>query len=108
MHLTVTVADNTFQLDVPQFVVADGESFFQKLDADMDGGWQMHREYVENPNVIQRCQIVADRLLTAMHQDNRKSVIMLAGYIVSRLPHVTHVKIDDTGNMQSTRFEMAG
>ena len=104
MGLTVTVDTKTFQIDVPQFIIDDGEEFFSKLDQDMDNGWQMSREYVDNPNVIQRCQIVADRILTAMHNDNKDIMLMMAGYILSRLPKISHINIDNTGNMQETQF----
>jgi len=107
MMLTVTVDTKTVQIDVPQFIIKDGEDFFRKMDADMDNGWQMSREYVDNPNVVQRCQIAADRILTAMHNNNKDMLLMMAGYIVTRLPKVTHVTIDNTGNMQETQFQFA-
>ncbi len=104
MVLTVTVDTKTFQIDVPQFVIDDGEEFFNKMDQDMNNGWQMSREYVSDPNVVQRCQIVADRILTAMHNNNRDIMLMMAGYILTRLPKVIHITIDNTGNMQETQF----
>lgn len=107
MILKVTVDTKTVQIDVPQFIIKDGEDFFRKMDADMDNGWQMSREYVDNPNVVQRCQIAADRILTAMHNNNKDMLLMMAGYIVTRLPKVTHVTIDNTGNMQETQFQFA-
>ena len=36
------------------------------MDQDMDAGWQMSRDWVDNPSREQRCQIVADKLLTAL------------------------------------------
>ena len=105
MILTVTVDTKTIQIDVPQFVIDDGEEFFSKMDQDMDNGWQMSREFVEDPNVVQRCQIAADRILTALHNDNKDILLMMAGYIVSRLPKVTHVDIDNTGDMHQTQFQ---
>lgn len=105
MILTVTVDTKTFQIDVPQFVIDDGEEFFHKMDQDMDNGWQMSREFVDDPNVVQRCQIAADRILTALHNDNKDILLMMAGYIVSRLPKVTHINIDNTGDMHQTQFE---
>jgi len=105
MLLTVTIDTKTVQIDVPSIVLDDGKEFFTKMDKDMDSGWQMSREYVANPNVVQRCQIVADRLLTALHNNNKNVSLMMAGYIVTRLPKVTHVSIDNTGNMQETQFQ---
>ncbi len=104
MILNITVEDRTYCIEVPQDVLDEGEPFFQKMDEDMDQGWQMSREYVPNPNVEQRCQIAADRLLTAMHNENKHSLLLMAGYIVKRLPNVERVNIDTTGNINDTRF----
>lgn len=104
MILNVTVEDRTYRIEVPQDVLDEGEPFFRKMDDDMNRGWQMSREYVLNPDAMQRCQIAADRLLTAMHNDNKHSLLLMAGYIVKRLPNVDRVDIDTTGNMSETRF----
>lgn len=104
MILNITVEDRTYHIEVPQYVLDEGESFFNKMDDDMDKGWQMSREYVPRPDVEQRCQIAADHLLTAMHNENRRSLLMMAGYIMKRLPTVERVDIDTTGNMGETQF----
>ena len=104
MILEVTVEDRTYRVEVPQYVLDEGETFFRKMDEDMDQGWQMSREYVPNPDVEQRCQIAADRLLTAMHNENKHSLLLMAGYIIKRLPNVERVDIDSTGNINETRF----
>lgn len=104
MILEVTVEDRTYRVEVPQYVLDEGETFFRKMDEDMDQGWQMSREYVPKPNVEQRCQIAADHLLTAMHNENKQSLLLMAGYIIKRLPRVERVEIDTTGTMGETRF----
>ncbi len=70
----------------------------------MDKGWQMSRRYVEHPNTIQRCQIAADKILSAFHSDNRKLVLLMAGYILTRLPDVQAVHIDTKGEIFNTRL----
>ncbi len=107
MILNVVVDGQTHPLDVPADVVTDGESFFATIDRDMDGGWQMSRDYVERPNVVQRCQIVADRIVSAMHTDNAALTLLLAGYILTRLPGVRGVVVDDSGEMLNTTMVMA-
>ncbi len=104
MILHVTIDNRTYPIDIPKDVLDDGETFYQKMDRDMDKGWQMCREYVPNPNFEQRCQIAADRLLTSLHKENKHTLLLMAGYILNRLPGVTRVNIDSTGNMQETRF----
>ncbi len=104
MILNIKVEDKSYRIDVPADVLDDGDAFFRKMDKDMDRGWQMSREYVPNPDIEQRCQIAADRLLTAMHNNNKHSLLLMAGYIMTRLPNVEWVDIDTTGDMNETRF----
>jgi hypothetical protein len=107
MILTITINDRHLRLQVPDEVVDGAGEFFRRLDTDMDRGWRMSREFVENPDLTQRCQIVADRLLTAIESNKRESASLLAGYILARMPHVVRVDIDTGGEMQRTRFHPA-
>jgi len=85
-------------------VIEQGEEFFARLDADMDKGWQMSREWVQRPNRSERCQIVADKLLTALETENQKLGMLMAGYILKRMPEVDGVEIDIRGEIQNTQF----
>ena len=73
-------------------------------NADMDKGWQMSRDWVEYPTPEQRCQIAADRMLTAIMQENDNTKILMAGYILSRMPKATDVRIDTSGEISGTEF----
>ena len=77
-----------------------------KLDADMDRGYQMSRDWVDNPDVEQRCQIVGDKMLTAMHNDNKKLLMLLAAYIRSRVAGMKGIRIDTRGEMMETELVM--
>jgi hypothetical protein len=77
-----------------------------KLDRDMDKGWQMSRDWVDNPDVEQRCQIVGDKMLTAMHNDNKKLLMLLAAYILSRVPGIKGIRIDTHGEMMESELVM--
>jgi hypothetical protein len=104
MILKAIIDDQEYTLTVPDAVVAQGEELFARLDRDMDNGWQMSREWVQHPDRLQRCQIVADKLLTALEAENHKTGVLMAGYILSRLPEVDSVDIDIHGEMQNTTF----
>ncbi|MCW8827566.1 MAG: hypothetical protein OQK94_00765 [Gammaproteobacteria bacterium] len=108
MILNIYIEDQHYPLDVAEALVNEGEDFFAKIDADMAKGWQMSREWVDSPNVTQRCQIVADKLMAALQVDNPQLVSMLAAYILARLPGVKGVRIDINGEMQEIEFVMGG
>ena len=107
MLLKAIIEDQEFSLEVPDQVLREGEAFFAKLDADMDQGWQMSREWVAHPSQIERCQIVGDKLLTALEKENPKLGILMAGYILTRLPGVESVTLDTHGEMQNSVFTIA-
>ena len=107
MILKAIIDDQEYSLNVPELILTQGEELFAKLDADMDNGWQMSREWVKHPNRVERCQIVADKLLTALEKENHRMGVLMAGYILSRMPGVESVEPDTHGEIQNTQFTVA-
>ena len=104
MQLTIQIDDKTQVIEISPQALKEANDFFKMMDRDMDRGWQMSREWVECPNLIQRCQIAADKLLSAIHAENETLMLLMAGYIVSRLPDVSGVKIATDGEMTETQL----
>ncbi|MBI5040955.1 MAG: hypothetical protein HZB57_07100 [Gammaproteobacteria bacterium] len=99
MRFNVMIDDQTYPFDIPQFILDEGEEFFAKLDRDMDRGYQMSRTWVEKPDRLNRCQIVADRILDAISRENNQLGVMMAAYIISRVPDATGVRLSTEGDM---------
>ena len=106
MILKIIIDDQTQDINVPDVLLAEARDYFDQIDRDMDGGWQMGRDWVEAPDRVQRAQIVADRLLTAIETDNPKLGTLMAGYLLDRLPGLESVEPDIQGEIQNTRFEI--
>lgn len=107
MILKAIIDDRIYELNVPDVLLQEAQPFFDQLDRDMDRGWQMSREWIANPDRLQRCQIVADKLLTALETANDKLGRLMAGYILARLPGVESVELDIQGEIQNTQFNLA-
>ena len=105
MILNVTINENTWPVRIPEGMTEQAASLFARMDADMDRGWQMSRVWVDDPDTLQRCQIVADRLLTAMENHKQEYATMMAAYIAARIPDVREIIIDASGDMTQTRIE---
>ena len=105
MKLEVCFDDATYQVEVPEVMMTESAAFYDKMDSDMKQGWQMGMEYVESPDLLQRCQIAADKLLTAMENENQSLAQLMAGYILLRLPRVRSVTPDITGEILNTVFD---
>ena len=106
MQLNIIVEEQTYPVTVPEEILAEAENFFKKMDADMDQGWQMSRKWVDQPTDAQRCQIAADKMLTAMENDNQKLAVLMAAYILRSMPGIEAVDIDTAGDMTATEFIM--
>lgn len=105
MILNINIEEQNYPVEIPEFLIQQGGEFFSRLDQDMAGGWQMSREWVDSPNLEQRCQIVADKILGAIEFENKKSLALYSAYILSKMPAVKTVFISTNGEMQETWFE---
>lgn len=106
MILKAIIEDQVYTLTVPDPVLTEAAGFFDRLDTDMARGWQMSREWVDVPSLVQRCQIIADKLLTALETENEQVGVLMAGYLLSRLPGLEAVELDVQGEMQNNQFRL--
>ncbi|MEW8563181.1 MAG: hypothetical protein AB2541_13785 [Candidatus Thiodiazotropha sp.] len=104
MQLNLIIDDWSMNLEIPDGYLASMQDSFEKMDRDMDRGWQIGQRWVRDPDSTQRCQLVAGKLLTALETDNEQLALMMGGYILSRMPDVKQVVIDNTGSPEETSF----
>jgi hypothetical protein len=104
VRFRVVIGEQVYAIEVPEEALRESAEFHAKLDRDMDRGWQMSREFVARPDRLQRCQIVADRLLTSITQGNQASAMLMAAYIALRMPGALGVDVDASGEMQNTEL----
>jgi len=107
MKLNIIVDGRSNAFEVPDNLLVEATDFFKQMDADMDKGWQMSRDWVDNPDAEQRCQIAADKILGAIESENEKLLMLMAAYIIKTMPGVKGVNIDITGDMNETEIIMA-
>lgn len=91
-------------LEIPEDYLASMQESFDRMDQDMDRGWQIGQRWVRNPDQTQRCQLVAGKLLTALEGDNESLAMMMGGYILARMPGTKKVVIDTSGQPEETNF----
>ena len=106
MVLNVFLGEQSMQIDVPDFLISDAIELFAKMDKDMDSGYQMSRVWIDKLSDTQRCQVAADRLLTALENENENMKLMMAGYIFYKIPNVKNIYIDTEGDMTATELEI--
>ncbi len=102
--LKIALEDEQRSIAVPGDMVADAAPLLQKMDDDMDHGWQIGRRFSESPGTIERCQVATDRLLSALHSDNQASITLMVCYILANLEGVASVTINSDGEPDQTLF----
>ncbi len=106
MILKVIVNNQLIELNVPEEFVAQAADFFTKMDADMDAGWQVERDWVDAPDPVLRAQIASDKLLSALENEDHKLGRMMAGYIVSRFPDIETLELKRDGDTADHKIIM--
>ena len=104
MQLDVEIDDKSYPLNVPEALLLEAVEFFEKMDSDMNCGWQMSRWWVPDPDETQRCQIVADKLLTALQQQNEEFAMLMAAYILHHKPDTRRIRLNTDGEIQGNEF----
>ncbi len=99
MILKIFVDEHEQEINVPDEILVDAKDYFDMIDKDMDQGYQMSRSWVANPDQLQRCQIVSDRILTALENSNKETGTLMAGYILSRVPNAYAMHLNLEGDM---------
>lgn len=75
-----------------------------RMNKDMDKGGQFGPRFIDNLSVIERCQIVGDRLLTALHNEQRAMTELMAAYLLHTLGDVSSVDLNTTGEIMDSVF----
>lgn len=104
MIFRIIVDSHEQEINVPDEILESAGDYFDMLDKDMDNGYQMSRTWVASPDLHQRCQIVSDRILTAMESENQQTATLMAAYILKRVPNAYGMHINLEGDM--TQFEL--
>jgi hypothetical protein len=104
MRLMLHIDDKSQAIEIPENILSEGADYFDMMDADMDKGWQMSREWISSPDRQQRLQIAADKMLNALNAENENLLLLMAGYVLSRAPTVTEIHINTEGEMQETEI----
>jgi len=105
MQLNLIIDDWSMNLEITDEYLQTMQDSFDKLDRDMDQGRRLGQRFIKQPNPTQRCQIAADRLLSALESNNEGMALLMGGYIVSRMEGVKQLVIDNNGEPQETEFK---
>ena len=105
MQLNLIIDDWSMNLEIPDEYPEKMKDSFDKMDQDMDKGKRLGQQWIKKLDQKQRCQLAADKLLSALESNNEMMALMMGGYILTRMPEVKQVVIDNNGEPQETLFK---
>lgn len=71
--------------------------FLDKMDFDMDEGFYIDDKRYDNPDILQRGNYVAIKLLQAIQNNNQGMMNAMCAYLVNRLPGLNQIAIEESG-----------
>ena len=104
MELKVIIEDQLYTLNVPEEIIEGATDAFERMDREMDNGWQMGRDWVEQPGREDRVRIVGDKLLSALERGDHDLGRVMAAYILSRMPELDTLVLDTAGEIRNSEL----
>ena len=71
--------------------------FLEKMDSDMNAGFNLGDRYYDYPDLRQKGKYVAMQLAHAIQGNNQGMINAMCAYLVTRLPNLKQVNIDENG-----------
>ncbi len=93
MNFNITIDEQSYTLEVTTVLMQELHSTHQQMDNDFDKGLQLGRYWIEAPNEEQRCQYVADKVVSAIHQQNIRQFYLMSSYILHKYPSLKMVTV---------------
>jgi antirestriction protein len=104
MILTIDLGGQQHQLTVPAAIITEATDFFTTIDTDMDHGWHIDGQWIQQPNALQRRQIVTEKLLAAVTAHNDQLALLMAAYLLRQWPTLTTIKSDSQETSATAEF----
>ncbi|QYZ65316.1 MAG: hypothetical protein OI74_04670 [Gammaproteobacteria bacterium (ex Lamellibrachia satsuma)] len=104
MLLNLIIGEYSMDMEIQENYLETMTDSFDKMDQDMSQGVQLGQQWVEKPTQLQRCQVAADKLLSAIENHNETLAMLTGGYIASHLSGIKQIKINTDGEPAGTEF----
>ncbi|HIP94821.1 MAG TPA: hypothetical protein EYH38_10780 [Leucothrix sp.] len=66
--------------------------YLDNMDSQMDQGIQLGKDFIQQPNALQRSQFVANSLINHLFKDEYSVAIAMCTYLGKRMPDLKQVK----------------
>lgn len=91
MNLNINIDNGSYALEVADALVEELKPVFADMDAEYDRGIQLGRFWIDEPTDEQRCQLSVNKLVNAMYGEDKRTLYIMAAYVVYKFPNVKAV-----------------
>jgi len=93
------VAQVEYRRDVP--LSGKQREYLDRMDQEMDAGFEMGGDFHANPTVAERAQFVATQLIQSIQGDNEQRTAATCSYLADRIKELKQIKatVDANGSM---------
>lgn len=93
------VAQVEYRRDVP--LSSKQREYLDRMDQEMDAGFEMGGNFHANPSVAERTQFVASQLIQSIQTNNEQRTAATCSYLADRIKELKQIKatVDENGSM---------
>jgi len=106
MNFNITIDEESYTLEVNDGLMQELKNFHSDMDAEYDKGIQLGRYWIESPDLEQRCQLTADKVVSAIHQENIRLFYLNASYILTKFPNLKSVTVSSDFEISDIDIEV--
>lgn len=90
----VVLLDGTAQIEYNRTLSLSEkqDAYLDRMDQEMDAGFEMGSQFVPQPDQTQRAQFVAISLIQSILSDQEQRIAATCSYLANRLPDLKQVK----------------
>lgn len=99
MKLTVFINNEpVIEYDRNMRLPGKQRQYLDKMDADMDAGFELEGEKIESPDEKDRAKFVAMTLVHSIEANNEPMIVATCAYLASRQASLKEVRADQDGD----------
>jgi hypothetical protein len=106
MNFNITIDEESYTLEVSDAIMQELQGTIKEMDADFDKGAQIGRYWIETPSDEQRCQLAADKVVSAVHQQNVRLFYQMAAYVLTKFPTLKMATVSSDFEVSDIHFEI--
>jgi len=106
MNFNITIDEESYTLEVSDEIMKELQGAIEDMDADFDKGARIGRYWIDAPSDEQRCQLAADKVVSAVHQQNVRMFYQMAAYILTKFPTLKMATVSSDFEVSDIHFEI--